>query len=184
MLSHNFFRLWSSNFRCFFRETFVIRPTVVRLDTKLDTIKVICCPTFAQITSREASSSHSISWLPPNFFSLFVSKKVGNRYKFNYVDKVDTSFQFIGRSFSNVGRKIASFPVSFCNGSLSSHIITLSWFPELFSTCHSVKVSCKLSSFLYFEKFCVFICSGLALNSWIYSIFEQPSLEQFNLSNS
>ena len=111
-------------------------------------------------------------------------EKIGNRYKFNYVDKVDTSFQFIGRSFSNVGRKIASFPVSFCNGSLSSHIITLSWFPELFSTCHSVKVSCKLSSFLYFEKFCVFICSGLALNSWIYSIFEQPSLEQFNLSNS
>ena len=157
---------------------------MVRLDTKFDNLKDFCCPTFAQITSGEASSSHSISWLPPKFFSLFVSKKVGNRYKFNYVDKVDTSFQFIGRSFSNVGRKIASFPVNLCNGSLSSHIITLSWFPELFPTCHSVKVSWKLSSFLYFEKFCVFICSGLALNSWIYTIFEQPSFKQFNLSNS
>ena len=184
MLSHNFFRLWSSIFRCFFPRNICKSSYCVPFGTKFDNIKVICCPTFAQITSGEASSSHSIIWLPPSLYLLLFSKKVWNRYKFNYVDKVDTSFQFIGRSFSNVGRKIASFPVSFCNGSLSSHIITLSWFPELFSTCHSVKVSCKLSSFLYFEKFCVFICSGLALNSWIYSIFEQPSLEQFNLSNS
>ena len=86
---------------------------MVGLDTKLDTLKVICCPTFAQITSGEASLSHSISWLPPNFFSLFFSKKVGNRYNFNYVDKVDTSFQFIGPSFSNVGLKIASFLANF-----------------------------------------------------------------------
>ena len=45
-------------------------------------------------------------------------KKVWNRYSFNYVDKVDTSFQFIGRSFSNVGLKIASFLADLWNGSL------------------------------------------------------------------
>ena len=141
-------------------------------------------PYFAQITSGEASLSQSISWLPPKFFSLFFSKKVGNRDNFNYVDKVDTSFQFIGPSFSNVGLKTASFLANLCNWSLSSHIITLSWFPEIFSTCQSVKVSWKMSSFLYFEKFCVFICSGLALSSWIYTTSEQPALEQFSLSNS
>ena len=141
VLSHILYLLWSSLFRCFFRDTFVNRATVVRLDKKIDNLKVICCPTFAQTTSREASWSHSIIWLPPNLFSLSFSKKVGNRYNFNYVDKVDTSFQFIGRSFSNVGLKIASFLANFCNGSPSSHIITLSWFTENFSTCHLVKVS-------------------------------------------
>ena len=119
--------------------------------TKFDNLKVICCTTFAQITSGEASSSHSIIWLPRNWLSLFFSKKVWNRYNFNYVDKLDTSFQVICRSFSNVGLKIASFPANFCNGTFSSHIITLSWFPEIFSTCHSVKVSWRWKSFLYFE---------------------------------
>ena len=171
-------------FDVFFREAFVNWAAVVRLGKKVANLKVICCPTFAQTTSREASWSHSIIWLPPNLFSLFVSKNVSNRYNFNYVDKVDTSFQFIGRSFSNEGLKIVSILANFCNGSLFSQIITLSWFPETFSTCHSVKDSWKLSSFLYFENFCVFICYGLALSSRIYTIFEQPSLEQFNLSNS
>ena len=168
-------------FDVFFREAFVYRSTVVRLDTKFDNLKVICCPTFAQTTSREASWSHSIIWLPANLFSLFVSRSVWNQYNFNYVDKIDTSFQFIGRSFSNEGLKIASILANFCNRSLSSHIKTLSWFPETFSTCHSVKDSWKLSSLLYSENFCVFICSGLALSPWSYTIFEQPSLKQFNV---
>ena len=91
---------------------------MVRLGKKVDNLKDFCCPTFAQITSGEASSSHSIIWLPPTLFSLFVSKNVWNRYNFNYVDKVDTSFQFIGRSFSNEGLKLACIQATLCNGSL------------------------------------------------------------------
>ena len=155
MLSH-IFVYGPVIFDVFFRDTFVNRATVVRLGKKAGNLKNFCCPTFAQITSREASSSHSIIWLPPNLFSLLFSKKVWNRYNFNYVDKVDISSQFIGRSYSNVGLKLASFLALFCNGSLFSHLITLSWCPEIFSTCHSVKVSWKLSSSLCFENFCVF----------------------------
>ena len=152
--------------------------------TKFDNLKVICCPTFAQITSGEPSSSHSINCLPPNLFSLFFSKKSLKSIQFQLCWQswhwFPMHWSFIFKCRAQICL-ISSRPLQWES---FSHINAPSWFPESFSTCHSVKVSWRVSSFLYFESSCVFICSGLALSPWTYPIFEQSSIEQFNLPNS
>ena len=186
MLSHILFRLRSCLFRFFFPRDICKSSHCGPFGQKVWQFKSNLLPCFCTDYFRRSFIITHYQLVAAQFLLAVLLEKVGHRYTFNYVDKVDTSFQFNGRgcSFSNVGLKNASFLANFCNGSLFSHLKTLSWFPEKFSTCHSVKVSWKLSTFLFFESFFVFICYGLALSSRIYTIFEQPSLEQFNLKNS